>query len=201
VLTQGDALSLVVGGDVLPLQGNDFVGRLPEDQDLCGRQPVLGGQFGVGEQKPELLGSTIEISATGDLIAIDPTGLEWQVPRERWLRITVGSDRGGYQPLARATTRQLNTRPNTMPPRPGPEAFHASTPNGSPLFESGYVPFDDPAGDVDELDVRVLRCPERQLESSFAGEAFAVHQDAFRLADVVSATQRVAHLRHASSAD
>jgi len=38
-------------------------------------------------------GSTIEIGATGELIAIDPTGLEWQVPRERWLDITVGSGR------------------------------------------------------------------------------------------------------------
>ena len=38
-------------------------------------------------------GSTIEIGATGDVIATDPTGLEWQIPRYCWLDIAIGSER------------------------------------------------------------------------------------------------------------
>jgi hypothetical protein len=55
VLTKGDGLSTVVDGDVLPLQGNDFVGRLPKDEDEGGHQPILGGHVGVSKQMLELL--------------------------------------------------------------------------------------------------------------------------------------------------
>lgn len=42
-------------GDVFPLQGNDFVGRLPKDEDEGGHQPILGGHVEVSEQILELL--------------------------------------------------------------------------------------------------------------------------------------------------
>jgi hypothetical protein len=36
------------------LQGNDFVGRLPKDEDQGGHQPILGGHAGVSKQILEL---------------------------------------------------------------------------------------------------------------------------------------------------
>ncbi len=63
------------------------------------------------------------------------------------------------------------------------------------------MPLDDLAGDIDEHDVCILGYLGPNCESGFGGEVFAVHQDAFGLADGVPAAQCVAQLRHAGSAD
>lgn len=46
---------------------------------------------------------------------------------------------------------------------------------------------DDEAGDFVEFDVGALRASEEQVEGLQGGEVFAVHQDAFGLADNVAA--------------
>jgi hypothetical protein len=67
VLTKGDGLSTAVDGDVLPLQRNDFVGRLPEDEDEGGHQPILRGHVGVSEQILELLDLLVNGFSSGCL--------------------------------------------------------------------------------------------------------------------------------------
>ena len=37
-------------------------------------------------------GSSLRIDELGDITVTDPTGLEWQVPRDRWLDISLDSD-------------------------------------------------------------------------------------------------------------
>ena len=96
----GDGLSTVMGGDAFPLQDNDFVGRLPEDQDQGGHQPILGGHLGADEELDDSvaefaaptapgavelsLGATSEAvqnsAAAGSVRSRSASGSSWRLP-------------------------------------------------------------------------------------------------------------------------
>ncbi len=61
--------------------------------------------------------------------------------------------------------------------------------------QTGFVLLHDPAGELNDLDVGVLRGPHQQGERLRAGEVLAVHQDALGLPDDVAAGQRRVELR------
>ncbi len=88
VLTKGDGLSTVVDGDVFPLQGNDFVGRLPKDEDEDGHQPIFGGHVGVSEQILELLDLFVKGFFLGDVSSMG---------RDLQLRQPIALDRPGQE--------------------------------------------------------------------------------------------------------